>query len=246
MKKIVAIALALALTPSVVAADQIFNIPFGQSFTNGIYLPTVSSGQCLTTTGAMSQVVGTGSACGGVASVTAGTNVTITGTSANPIINASGGGGGASFFPIMFVGVTFLPTPLANLSYGNQNNSYQIQEGIPAGMIIGHLNVACAAYNPTDAAASQNEYSPLDANGLGGATIGVAIVNGSHSVLSPNVIGSVVIPTSPQGGPWVTTVTSAVGTPYTIQAGDSIVADVTATSTSATQWASQCNLNVGS
>ena len=107
---------------------------------------------------------------------------------------------------------------------------------VPAGMVIGHINVTCPPFNPVDAAVGNSNYHTLDVNGLGGGTINFGIINGTYSGNSPLILGSVVIPDSPQAGPWVTSVTSAVSTPYAVLPGDALVLTVPSVSTTATQW----------
>ena len=104
------------------------------------------------------------------------------------------------------------------------------------------------SYNAVDASANASHgygfYNILDSTGLGGATIKFGIANGTYSTASPLVLGTVVIPTSPQAGPWITSVTSAVGTPYTTLAGDAITLYISAMS-SATQKVYDCEGFVG-
>ena len=152
--------------------------------------------------------------------------------------NVGPSGSGVAFIPVyLIVG------SLANAPY---NGTSQFLVGAaPLGMNIGHLNVTGVAYNPVDAAASIGNYTSLDANGLGGATINFAIINGSNSLTSPLVIGSVVIPTSPTAGPWVTSVSSSVSSPYTILPEDSIVISITSTDTATSQWVSGCVAMIG-
>ena len=246
MKKIIALVLALIPMP-VLAADTGFTVPFSQNYLSPIYLQSVAPGQCLVTT-TLSKVVGSGSACGSVATLTAGTGVTITGTPTNPIINATGGGGGTSFVPLItgYGGASFLPGnstgvpgPLTAAPITNSN-----QYSPALGSVIGHIAVSCASYNATDAANGYDAYTPLNASGLGGGTINFFINNATYPYTAPLALGSVVIPTSPQAGPWVTSASTAVGTPYTVLSGDSIIMSVTAVS-SAAQKVTNCIPLVG-
>lgn len=114
----------------------------------------------------------------------------------------------------------------------------------PLGMTVGHISVECASYNPTDAGGN-SQYNALTSTGLGGATVNFGIVNGTHSGTAPLALGSVVMPDSPQAGPWVTSVTTAVATPYTILAGDAFAVTVTNTSVGPLQWDTNCIPMVG-
>jgi hypothetical protein len=130
------------------------------------------------------------------------------------------------------------------ITAGGPNNVAATSYGLPdlyapVGNTIHNLNVTCSAFNATDAGGTSN-YNPLDANGLGGYTTDIAVVNASFSVSAPHLIGSVIIPTSPQAGPWVTSVTTAV-TPYNMLAGDSLTFRISSPDAIATQWVAQCS-----
>lgn len=252
MKKLTAfLALALVTMPApslaVIQAQPVF---FSQNFLMPNLFSYIPPGQCLMTT-TQSEVVGTGAACAsaGVQTITAGTNVTITGTGTNPIINASGGGSGSPTYILLSYNGNGSMYPLVasaimNQPYG-QTNGQPTYGTPPLGMVIGHVAVSCDAYNAADAAAGNVPYGPLDSNGLGGATINFAVTNATYSAASPLVLGSVVIPTSPQAGPYVVNGTSTVSSPYTVLGGDSVIIQVTGTSTVATQWLEGCNVEVG-
>lgn len=156
----------------------------------------------------------------------------------------SGGGSGATFIPL-WVGLnqnlTNGQSPLTALAYGAVGYAYNI----PVGFVIGHLNVTCEPYNAADSASSVGPYTPLNSNGLGGGTITFAIVNGTYPESAPFTLGSVVIPTSAQTGPYVVSATSTVGTPYTVLANDGLTFEVTAVSGTAAQWVVNCSGFVG-
>jgi len=165
---------------------------------------------------------------------------------ANVIPTGSPCGGGQTFEPIFSAtnGYYFNAVGNGPLSPDGPYNGNQLFV-VPVGITIGHINVACNAFNAADAAAFPgNPYSTLAADGLGGGTIDFGIVNATHSGTAPLNLGSVIIPTSPQAGPWVTSVTSAVGSPYTTQAGDGIVAIISAADATA-QVVSACVPQVG-
>ena len=152
----------------------------------------------------------------------------------------------ASFTPLFNQGSAVLPGiggggSLANTTYVCCSRF----STAPLGMTIGHLNVSCAAYNAADAATGLGAYKALSAAGLGGATIHFGVANAANSALTPLNLGQVVIPTSPQAGPWVTAATGTVATPYTVAPGDMMVVTVSNTDTTTTQWASACVPYVG-
>lgn len=133
--------------------------------------------------------------------------------------------------------------PLSNVTYPQPYNHPGL---IPKGMSIGHLSVVCLPYNTTDTGGSNTWYNPLDSTGLGGGTINFAVASSTYPITAPHVIGSVVLPSSPQGGPWVSAVTTALGSPYIVGQSDSIVTSVTSTSTTASQTLYSCTPFVGS
>ena len=145
---------------------------------------------------------------------------------------------------------------LASKPYSENGTSGSWFYNIPIGMTIGHLMVNCASYNAADVAQEVlngsinyapivSEYTPLNAAGLGGGTVNFYITNATHSVTSnPLLIGSVVLPTSPQAGPYITNVTSVVSSPYTVLSDDVIILNVTSAS-SATQKLEACMPYIG-
>jgi hypothetical protein len=207
-----------SVVPSL-ALSQAYNAGFGNINDFGL-----TSGNCVQAS-TLGLLTTTGSACG------------------------SGGGGSSPLIPAvgtsgaLIQGNTNAPNQgLAVTTLGYQAESFY---SIPIGTTIGHLNVSCESYNAADAASGNVNYTSLDANGLGGGTIQFGITNGTYSIFTPFSIGSVIIPTSPQAGPWVTSVTSSAGTPYTILSGDNLVVTVSAIDNTATQWANLCNVFVG-
>jgi len=133
--------------------------------------------------------------------------------------NCLGGGSGG----LTLVGGLSASNPFVVNSF---NGNYT---AAPVGLVIGHINETCQPYNPVDAAASHSPYPLLDSNGLRGATISIGIANGTFPGSAPFPLGTVVIPDSPQLGPWVTSVTSAIAIPYMVQAGDGIIQTITVT-----------------
>lgn len=133
---------------------------------------------------------------------------------------------------------------ISALSNGN-STTYSGPGALPVGFVIGHINVTGAAYNTTDATAGNLPYTALNSDGLGGGTITFGIVNATNFFASPLVLGTVVLPTSPQGGPWVTSVTTTLGSPYTVLPGDGLVTLTNAVDGTAAQWVAQIQAYVG-
>jgi hypothetical protein len=225
MKKLVAslLVLTLALSPVVSPAATLDLFGTNYVFENNLLISSLAVGECVQT-GAGGLLTTTGAACGG-----------------------GGGGGGVALTGVTSGGVigTFLPgIGPAALAVTNWLSVSAAVGDIPVGTTIGHINVSCSAYNSADVTAGNSPYSPLDANGLGGGTIDFGIQNATFSGAAPFNLGSVVIPDSPQAGPWVTSVTSAV-TPYTVLSGDSLVMTVPTISGTATQWVYDCTPMIG-
>lgn len=220
--KAAALTFLLGLMPTIALADptQFISDPNSYKFAN-VGAANLTSGQCVQV-GSRGFLNTTGSAC------------------------ASGGGGsGVGFFPVPSIsnglaGIGF-QSPIVNTGI----NDHQQAGAVPIGTVIGHINVTCASYNATDAGSGNGLYSPLDSNGLGGGSINFFIVNAAHPSTAPLSVGSVVLPTSPQAGPYVTSVTAAVGSPYTVLAGDSMEFSITSVSGVASQWDTSCVPFVG-
>lgn len=149
------------------------------------------------------------------------------------------GGSGVPLTVVQPVGAV-----ISALSNGD-SGTYTGPGALPVGFVIGHVNVTGAAYNTTDATAGNIPYTPLNSDGLGGGTITFGIINATNFFASPLVLGTVVLPTSPQGGPWVTSVTSTVSSPYTVLPGDGLVTLTSSVDTTAAQWVSQIQAYVG-
>lgn len=225
MKKLAVLLLTglLAAIPSMVAAQATLTMNADYDMLFNLSVGSLTPGDCVQA-GAAGLLTTTGSACGG-------------------------GGGGTTLIPLVQMGNGTIGIPgagnssLVNTPYGGPYQDTPSQA--PIGMVIASLSVSCEPFNAADAAAGFSQYSSLDATGLGGATIGFAITNATNSIVTPLVIGSVVIPGGPQAGPWVTNATSAVGSPYTVLAGDGVVMNITDTSVTADQWAIACVPMIG-
>ena len=88
-------------------------------------------------------------------------------------------------------------------------------------LIIG-FNVSCYAFNPANLSTFY-PYNP-DTNGIAGGTITVT----ENKLVGPDVtVGTVVLPSSPHGGPYVNTATSTLAAPYTPTAGSNFAALIT-------------------
>jgi hypothetical protein len=160
------------------------------------------------------------------------------------ITNCIGGSGGSSLISLISDGGTSVPSGAGNISDLPYTEGSLSQA--PLGISIGHINVTCSAYTTANASAGYEAYSytPLDATGLGGGTINFAITNTTYPISAPLVLGSVIIPSSPQFGPWITAVTSSVATPYTILPGDNVIMSITDVA-STTQTVSGCMPYIG-
>lgn len=229
MKKLLLAAILALLVPSSVLAD---------SFQKGQVSPTTSTG---TSTQLVNGVAGDclsikpAGASAPILNVSCTGNMGIAGT-------YSPAATGSSYAPIYIAG-TFPgigQAPLANHAY-TYGQSY-----IYPGFVIGHIAVSCANYTLTDATANNSTYATLGAGGLGGSTVTFAVVDNSNFFASPLVLGTVVIPSSPQAGPWVTSGVSTVATPYTVTTNTSILTQITATNTGAGTVVKSCVPTVGS
>lgn len=215
--------ITISNSPTFTGTVTTLNAGVTGTLTVGTNIADVSlvSGQCLVANGGQI-ITSSGSAtCGGV---------TLT-----PVLN-SGVSGTPSFLPGTGQG------PIAVTTFAGINGTVGL---IPVGTVIGHINVSCADYNSTDATAGNSPYSPLSSTGLGGGTIQFGIADAAHSGTAPLSLGAVVIPDSPQAGPYAVASTASVGTPYTVLAGDSLVMIVSAVSGTAAQWVSACVPMIG-
>lgn len=145
-----------------------------------------------------------GSSGGGVQSITAGTNVTITGTSTNPTINASGAAGAAATIAVGSV-TTGLPGTSAAVVNAGSSSAAIFNFTIPRGAVgaVGATGAAGPAgpqgatgtqgpAGPQGATGTQGPVGPQGATGLQGP-IGPNGPTGSQGPMGP--IG----PTGPQG-----------------------------------------------
>lgn len=88
------------------------------------------------------------------------------------------------------------------------------------------FSVQCAPYNPVLAATPPYNYPyTTETNGVSGGTI---TVHEYKLVGSTSTVGTVVLPNSPHGGPYVNTATSTLLAPYTPTSGSMFDAQVTA------------------
>lgn len=156
--------------------------------------------------------------------------------------SACASGGGSQFYTLTGGGAQIGLPGIGGGKLSNQSYTGS-QLFAPIGFTVGHLFVSCAAYNASDAGGN-SPYNPLDSSGLGGATVHFGITNGTYTGESPLNLGTVVIPTSPQAGPWVTSVVASSSISYTVAAGDGFVVTVSSASTNA-QTAIACTPGVG-
>jgi hypothetical protein len=103
-------------------------------------------------------------------------------------------------------------------------------------LIIG-FNVSCYPFNPANLATFY-PYGP-DTNGIAGGTITVT----ENKLVGPDVtVGTVVLPSSPHGGPYVNTATSTLAAPYTPTAGSNFAAQITSYDHGPSQGYADCTV----
>lgn len=103
-------------------------------------------------------------------------------------------------------------------------------------LVIG-FNVSCYPFNPANLA-NFYPYGP-DTNGIAGGTITVT----ENKLVGPDVtVGTVVLPSSPHGGPYVNTATSTLAAPYTPTAGSTFAAQITSYDTGPSQGYQDCTV----
>lgn len=109
-----------------------------------------------------------------------------------------------------------------------------------AKILIRGFSVACAPYNPVIAAAPPGNYPYVtETNGIAGGTITVEEFKLVGAVVT---VGTLVLPTSPHGGPYVDTATSVLPAPYTPTAGSVFTAFVSAFNPTPSQGYQNCNV----
>lgn len=106
------------------------------------------------------------------------------------------------------------------------------------GLPIKTLGIVCVPNNSADAA---NPYVSPGTNGIGGGT--VTIYDYTTGSSAPTTIGTVTLPNSPAGGPYVPNALATLGSPYTVPQGDTIV--YTYTSSNASFGYHKCTVVVG-
>lgn len=207
----------------------------GNISSTGGSTPTVSVTNAPTFTGALSalSLTATGLTSGQCVQTTSGGLLTTTGSA------CSGGGGGSSVYYDLSsqFGLSSTAPP-----FTTQSSYFR---HIANTTVINHLSVSCLPYNNTDANNGQSDYTPVDATGLGGGTITFGVANSTVTAASPTVVGSVTIADSPQGGPYVNSGTSTLGSPLTLNPNDNIFAYVTAITGTASQSLISCSASIG-
>jgi hypothetical protein len=82
-----------------------------------------------------------------------------------------------------------------------------------AALPIYGFSVQCIAYNPTTAAAAPGDYPyTTETNGISGGTITIQEYKPTGS---PVTVGTLVFPSSPHGGPYISSVSTTLATSYT-------------------------------
>ena len=161
---------------------------------------------------------------------------------------------GNSCIPSITVPFTQLGGSGGNFNFGNSlaiNNpeAYAINSDSQLnGNEITALSVECLAYNTYQT--SLGTVYNTETNGINGGTVTVEEIAtndtapGGVSSISPTVIGTVVIPTAPHGGPYVNSVTTSLNNDYVPAAGSTITAYISSHSTTASQYWSNCTVSI--
>jgi hypothetical protein len=137
--------------------------------------------------------------------------------------------------------VNNIPTNIQLLGIGGPNGS-GTYSGI-AEIPIQGFSVQCMPYNATLAAAPPPTYPyTTETDGIGGGTLTFEEIK--QTTGAAVVIGSLVLPPSPHGGPYVDYATVALAKPYIPTAGSMITANITAISGSVINQYSICYMNV--
>jgi hypothetical protein len=135
-----------------------------------------------------------------------------------------------------------IPNAQQLVGIGGPNNAQGTYSGIAEIQISG-FSVDCVNYNPTMAAAAPGFYGyypyVTETNGIAGGTVTVEEVPPTGV---PIIIGSVIFPTSPHGGPYVNMASVTLPAVYTPTLGSSITAWVSAVNPTPTEAYSDCSI----
>jgi hypothetical protein len=135
-------------------------------------------------------------------------------------------------------GTAFYWTMATNLVLqGTVVNTFNGSTGF-AGIPIGGFSVECQPYNANFIGVGGYQYT-TETNGIAGGTITFSEYKPTGAAV---VIGTLVLPTSPHGGPYVNTATSVLANPYTPTSGSIIGAQVTTLNTTPTNGYSGCQV----
>jgi hypothetical protein len=143
--------------------------------------------------------------------------------------SACGSGGVAS---LARIAVNSPNTLNGDVVYDNSSDSPTEVFGTTLnGNTLKGFTVSCTPYNANDSI-----YNTLDATGITGGVYTFYDYSPTFTVPPGTVIGTVTIPTAPEAGPYVNSVTTTLGTPYTLPAGDQLVFNITGTSNGNQTW----------
>jgi hypothetical protein len=135
-----------------------------------------------------------------------------------------------------------MPNAQQLVGIGGPNNAQGTYSGIAEIQISG-FSVDCVNYNPTMAAAAPGFYGNYpyvtETNGIAGGTVTVEEVPPTGV---PIIIGSVIFPTSPHGGPYVNMASVTLPAVYTPTLGSSLTAWVSAVDPTPTEAYSDCSI----
>lgn len=125
-----------------------------------------------------------------------------------------------------------LNTNLQLLGIGNSSGVSEIP-------ILG-FTLQCAPYNPVIAAVQPGDYPYFTkTNGIAGGTVTFHEYKLTGAIVT---VGTIVLPTSPHGGPYVNSVTSTLATPYIPTFGSTFDAQVTTIDPTPSQGYSICGV----
>jgi len=106
-----------------------------------------------------------------------------------------------------------------------------------AKILVRGFNVSCYPFNPANLSAFY-PYNP-DTNGIAGGTVTIT----ENKLVGADVtVGTVVLPSSPHGGPYVNTATSVLAAPYTPTAGSNFAAQITSFNAGPSQGYQDCTV----
>lgn len=160
---------------------------------------------------------------------------------ANDNVTTAGAACASGSSPYIYNLTGLSPSLNATTTYTGNNETLPV----PVGLVINHVYVSCDMYNTVEVAAHRSNYSTVltTSNTFGGGTFNLAVVNTTYNQTAPNVLASMVFPTTTYPGPYTSNVVYTLGTPYTVGSSDNISYSTVASAD--TQYAKFCTVQVG-